>query len=64
MKRELTGKEAAISVAMMVVMILLAGIDEDKAWGMVEWLRAALGLALGVGTCIWQYKRIHTPIDK
>lgn len=62
-ERELTGKEVAISVAAMAVMVLLAGIDENKVWGMGEWLRVALGLALGAATCVWQYKRMHTSID-
>lgn len=62
-ERELTGKEVAICVAGMAVMVLLAGINEDKVWGVAEWLRVALGLALGAATCVWQYKRMHTPID-
>lgn len=62
-ERELTGKEVAICVAGMAVMVLLAGIDENRVWGVAEWLRVVLGLALGAGTCVWQYKRMHTPIE-
>lgn len=62
-ERELTGKEVAICVVAIAVMVLLAGINEDKVWGVAEWLRVVLGLALGAATCVWQYKRMHTTID-
>lgn len=62
-ERELTGREVAISVAMLIATVLLAGIDENQVWGVAEWLRVALGLAMGAGTCVWQYKRMHTPIE-
>lgn len=62
-ERELTGKEVAICAAAMAVMVLLVCIDENRAWSMGDWVRVILGLALGAGTCVWQYKRMHTPLE-
>ena len=62
-KRELTGKEAAKSLGMMAVMFLLVGIEENNEWGVIEWLRMALALVVGFGTCVWQYKKVHTPLE-
>lgn len=62
-ERELTRKESLISMAMIAVVFLLASIDESKEWHTAEWVRMVLAIVLALGTCVWQYKRMHTPIN-
>lgn len=57
-ERELTSKESAICLAMIIAMVVLVDIEEGTQWHWVEWLRVALALVLGIGTCAWQYKRM------
>lgn len=61
-ERELTGIESLICMVMLVVVCLLVSIDERIEWHAAEWVRMALALVLGFGTCVWQYKRMHTPL--
>lgn len=62
-ERELTRKESLISMAMIAVVFLLASIDERIEWHAAEWVRMVLAIVLALGTCVWQYKRMHTPIN-
>lgn len=62
-ERELTRKESLISMAMIAVVFLLASIDERIEWHTAEWVRMGLAIVLALGTCVWQYKRMHTPIN-
>jgi len=50
-------------MAMIAVVFLLASIDESKEWHTAEWVRMVLAIVLALGTCVWQYKRMHTPIN-
>ena len=59
-ERELTAKESIISMAMIAVVFLLVSIDERIEWHTTEWVRMGLGIVLGLGTCVYQYKRTHT----
>lgn len=61
--RELTGKETAKCFCMMAVMFLLASIEDNIEWGVIEWLRMALALVIGFGTCVWMYIKMHTPLE-
>ena len=62
-ERELTAKESIISMAMIAVVFLLVSIDERIEWHATEWVRIVLALVLALGTCVYQYKRMHTPIN-
>ena len=59
-ERELTAKESIISMAMIAVVFLLVSIDDRIEWHTTEWVRMGLGIVLGLGTCVYQYKRTHT----
>lgn len=59
-ERELTAKESIISMAMIAVVFLLVSIDERIEWHTTEWVRMGLGIVLGLGTCVYQYKHTHT----
>lgn len=50
-------------MAMIAVVFLLASIDESMEWHTAEWVRMVLAIVLALGTCVWQYKRMHTPIN-
>ena len=50
-------------MAMIAVVFLLASIDERIEWHAAEWVRMVLAIVLALGTCVWQYKRMHTPIN-
>ena len=63
-ERELTGKETAKCFGMLAVMFLLASIDESIEWGVIEWVRMALALVVGFGTCVWQWNKMHTPLEE
>lgn len=58
--RELTGKESLICMAMIAVVFLLVSIDERIEWHTAEWVRMVLAIVLALGTCVWQYKRMHS----
>ena len=60
-ERELTGKESLISMAMIAVVFLLVSIDEHIEWHTAERVRMVLAIVLALGTCVWQYKRMHSP---
>lgn len=62
-ERELTGKESLISMAMIAVVFLLVSVDERIEWYAAEWLRMVLAIVLALGTCVWQYKRMHSPAN-
>lgn len=59
-ERELTAKESIICMAMIAVVFLLVSIDERIEWHTTEWVRMGLGIVLGLGTCVYQYKCTHT----
>ena len=59
-ERELTGKESLISMAMIAVVFLLVSVDERIEWHAAEWVRMVLAIVLALGTCVWQYKRMHS----
>lgn len=62
-ERELTGKESLISMAMIAVVFLLVSVDERIEWHAAEWVRMVLAIVLALGTCVWQYKRMHSPAN-
>lgn len=62
-ERELTGKETAKCFGMIAVMFLLASIEENIEWGVIEWIRMALALIVGIVACVWQWKMMHTPLE-
>ena len=62
-ERELTGKESLISMAMIAVVFLLVSVDERIEWHAAEGVRMVLAIVLALGTCVWQYKRMHSPAN-
>lgn len=58
-QRELTASESFISMAMVAVIFLLVSIDERIEWHATEYIRIALALVVGLGTCIYQYRCIN-----
>lgn len=62
-ERELTGKESLTCMLLVAVVFLLASIDESKEWQATEWVRMVLAIVVGLGTCVYQYKRMHTHIN-
>lgn len=64
-ERELTGKESAICMlAVFIVMMLVGDSNTMEPWGVIEWVRMVLGLILLLGALVWQHSRIHQPINK
>lgn len=50
-------------MAMIAVVFLLVSIDEHIEWHTAEWVRMVLAIVLALGTCVWQYKRMHSPYN-
>lgn len=59
--REQTGREAAITVAILVVSICFVMIDENAPYTKALAIRQTIGLLIGGVALLYQHRCMHTP---
>lgn len=60
--REQTGREVAITAAMMFVAICFVLVDENAPYTKALAIRQTIGLLIGGVALLYQYHCMHTPI--